>query len=205
MEFIDDHPVVSHQIGFKNRTEISDREAQLVKDDMVVVWLVRSRCLPPSYHPVGRDGDERYRFNVQKVVDAAPLDGEVRAQAIAYLEHGPHQGFVDFGNPRVQPPELLDVKEYAPDAAEQQLAELARYLHELDFLNTELTPVENVRRLVEHLQTPFDGEFQRDFEPVNRDLAAVPAGPGEVQIVGSLYPNGRRPASVDILRQAFGD
>lgn len=204
MEFIDDHPVVSHQVRFKNRTDITAEQAQLVKDDLVVVWLVRARCQPPSYHPVGRDTAERYRFNVQAVEGAAPLDGDMRTQALAYLEHGPDQAYVEFGNPRFKQEDLFDAADYGPDAAEYQIAELARYLHDQGALDPDLSPVDNVRLLVEALND------EPKVIPAIQQLFREPSllddnTPGEVEVVGSIYSNGRRPASLEVLRKAFGD
>lgn len=200
MEFIDDHPVVSHQVSFKNRAEITDQQAKQVKDDMVVAWLVRTRCQPPSYHPVGRDSGERYRFNVQKVEDAVPLDGDLRAQALAYLEHGPDQGYVDFGNPRFQQDELFDGG--GDRDSKQVLSEIAEVLHRAGVLDESVALVENVGRLVGNRQVP--PPRPEASEPVEHG-PLVPVGAGEVERVGSIYRNGRRPASLDVLREAFGD
>jgi hypothetical protein len=75
MEFIDDHPVVAHRVRFRGRADITDDQANLVRDNNTMVWLVRARCLPPQYHPISADGDERYRFNIQDIEGAIPLDG----------------------------------------------------------------------------------------------------------------------------------
>jgi hypothetical protein len=94
MEFIDDHPVVSHRVRFQGRGEIDAHEAELARDGDTVVWLVKATCAPPSYHPTGKDAEDRYRFNIQQVIDVKPLDGELRDQAIAYLDHGSEQAFL---------------------------------------------------------------------------------------------------------------
>lgn len=86
IELIDGNPVVSHVVRFKDRTTISERDAQAVKDGAVVVWIVRTVCEPPSYHPMTKDSDERYRFNIQDVKAAAVLHGELREGALAYLD-----------------------------------------------------------------------------------------------------------------------
>jgi hypothetical protein len=85
-ELIDGNPVVSHVVRFKDRTTITDRDAEAVRDGAVVVWIVRTVCEPPSYHPVAKDSDDRYRFNIQDVKSAAVLHGELREGALAYLD-----------------------------------------------------------------------------------------------------------------------
>jgi hypothetical protein len=85
-EFIDGNPVLSHVVRFKDRTEITDTDANTVKDGEVILWIVRTRCQPPSYHPIEKDGDERYRYNIQEVQAAAVLHGDLRDGAIAYLD-----------------------------------------------------------------------------------------------------------------------
>jgi hypothetical protein len=85
-ELIDGNPVVSHVVRFKDRTTITERDAQAVRDGAVVVWIVRTVCEPPSYHPVAKDSDDRYRFNIQDVKSAAVLHGELREGALAYLD-----------------------------------------------------------------------------------------------------------------------
>ena len=86
LELIDGNPVVSHVVRFKDRTTINEHDADAVRDGAVVVWIVRTVCQPPSYHPVKRDSDERYRFNIQNVQAAAVLHGELRDGALAYLD-----------------------------------------------------------------------------------------------------------------------
>lgn len=149
MEFIDDHPVVSHRIRFKNRIDIDEDQARHVKDDRTIVWLVRARCLPPQYHPITADSDERYRINVQAVTEALPLDGEALAQAVAYLDHGGTQGTFN-----------LDVPVF-PEPDGQQVV-------------------------------PFRADIPLALEV------------GEVEVVGSIYPDGHRPASRALIEEAFG-
>ena len=98
LELIDGNPVVSHVVRFKDRTEISDEDAQAVRDGAVIVWVVRTRCQPPSYHPVAKDSDDRYRFNIQQVQAAAVLHGDLREGALAYLDD-PIQGRFVFDAP----------------------------------------------------------------------------------------------------------
>lgn len=204
MEFIDDHPVVSHRVRFRNRVEIADDQAGLVKDDMTVAWLVRTRCLPPQYHPVNGEDEERYRFNIQAVQHAVPLAGVMRDQALAYLEHGGHQGYVDFGVPRFKQDPMFDAEEFGADAAAHQLARLAEYLHEIGEFREDETALDAVRRLLERRFSPIDHD-----EPValgEREPFPVPLGldTGEVEVVGSIYPNGNRPASRTLIEDWFG-
>lgn len=93
MEHIDGHPVVSHRVRFQKRTEITERQADMVKDGDTVVWLVKATCLPPQYHAIGKEAEDRYRFNIQDVTDAMPLSGDLREQAIAYMDHGLDQSY----------------------------------------------------------------------------------------------------------------
>jgi hypothetical protein len=158
VEFIDDHPVVAHRVRFANRIDITDNQSRLVKDDQVTVWLMRARCQPPQYHPIAPESDERYRFNVQRVVDAIPLEGEALTQAVAYLDHGGTQGTLNLNVPvHPDPPGLFDEIPADEVVTEPALA-----------------------------------------EPPSLGLA------GEVERVGSIYANGHRPKSRDIIDQAFG-
>lgn len=105
MEFIDDHPVTSHRVRFRDRVEIGEADAEHVRDGAVVVWLVKARCQPPSYHPTKRDGEERFRFNIQKVEEAVVLHGVLGESALAYLaDPSETQGYLGFEAPRY--PEL---------------------------------------------------------------------------------------------------
>jgi hypothetical protein len=85
-ELIDGNPVVSHVVRFKDRTTITESDAEGVRDGAVIVWIVRTVCEPPSYHPTKKDSDDRYRFNIQDVKAAAVLHGELREGALAYLD-----------------------------------------------------------------------------------------------------------------------
>jgi hypothetical protein len=191
MEFIDDHPVVAHRVRFRNRVEINDSQADLVKDDMVVAWLVRARCEPPQYHPVTKDAEERYRFNIQAVDSAVPLAGVLRDQALAYLEHGDQQGYLDFNVPRFSQEEMFDADEYGPGAAQHQLNQIAEYLAEIGEFHEGESALDAVRRLT----TPAEPEIWVRESP-------LPLGQGEVEVVGSIY-GGRRPASRDLIEGAF--
>lgn len=86
MEYIDEFPVVSYRARFQNRIEISERGAELLRDNHTVYWLLRTRCLSPRYHAIARDSEERYRLSVQDVDTAVPLAGPLRAQAAMLLE-----------------------------------------------------------------------------------------------------------------------
>lgn len=97
MEFIDDHPVTEHRVRFTERTDISERDAAHVRDGAVVVWIVQAECQPPSYHPVAKDSEDRYRFNVQRVQRATVLTGTLRESAIHYLDDpDQRQGYFAF-------------------------------------------------------------------------------------------------------------
>lgn len=85
-ELIDGNPVVSHVVRFKDRVTITETDAEAVRDGAVVVWIVRTVCRPPSYHPTKKDSDDRYRFNIQDVKAAAVLHDELREGALAYLD-----------------------------------------------------------------------------------------------------------------------
>jgi hypothetical protein len=121
-EFIDGNPIVSHVVRFKDRATISETDAEDVKDGAVVVWIVRTRCEPPSYHPVAKDSDDRYRFNIQKVEAAAVLRGPQRDGALAYLDDPTqNQGRFVFESPTFPPnwgPTPVSVE--ALDAATQE-------------------------------------------------------------------------------------
>jgi hypothetical protein len=86
LEMIDGNPVVAHLVRFKDRATISEIDAEAVRDGAVIVWIVRTVCQPPSYHPMSKGSDERYRFNIQAVQAAAVVHGELRDGALAYLD-----------------------------------------------------------------------------------------------------------------------
>jgi hypothetical protein len=116
MEFIDNHPVVAHRVRFTDRTEITDQDAHLVRDGSTVVWIVQASCQPPSYHPTGKDSEDRYRFNIQKVHRAAVLTGVVREQAMAYLaDPSQRQGYFGFEAPRYSGDEDVEPEPYDAD------------------------------------------------------------------------------------------
>lgn len=199
MEFIDEHPVVAHRVRFRNRVDVSEAHADLVKDDMVVVWIMRTRCEPPQYHPVTKDAEERYRFNIQAVEAATPLAGALRDQALAYLETGADQGYLDLNVPRFRQEEIFDADEYGPSAAQHQLNQLAEYLSGIGQFQEGETPLEMIRRLL--------GPDVSDVPPQRLDEHPMfsppePLGLGEVEIVGSIYGD-RRPASRDLIEGAF--
>lgn len=101
MEFIDDHPVVSHSVRFTDRTEIAEADAPHVRDGAEMVWIVQAACQPPSYHPVTKGSEERYRYNLQRVERAVVLTGALRESAIAYLDDPEQrQGYLAFEAPR---------------------------------------------------------------------------------------------------------
>lgn len=198
MEFIDDHPVVAHRVRFRNRVDVSEANSALVKDDMVVVWLMRTRCEPPQYHPVTRDAEERYRFNIQAVEDAVPLAGQLRDQGLAYIEHGGLQGYLDFNVPRFRQEEIFDANDYGPSAAEHQLAQLAEYLNEIGEFHEDETAVDAVRRVLEG-RNQNGQNAKRPGPPPEIEL---PLGLGEVENLGSIYGD-RTPASRALIEEAF--
>jgi hypothetical protein len=199
VEFIDEHPVVAHRVRFRNRVDVAEAHGDLVKDDMVVLWLVRTRCEPPQYHPVTKDAEERYRLNIQAVDDALPLAGQLRDQAVAYLEHGGLQGYLDFNVPRFRQEEIFDANDYGPGAADHQLAQLAEYLNDIGEFRDNETPLDAVRRLLDH-NAPTE-EPPVAFMPET----PVPLGldTGEVEVLGSIYGD-HPPASRAIIEEAFG-
>lgn len=112
-ELVDGKPVVSHVVRFKDRVTITDTDAEAVRDGAVVVWIVRTVCQPPSYHPTKKDSDDRYRFNIQNVKAAAVLHDELREGALAYLDDPSQtQGRLVFDAPLyngdVGPAEIVD-------------------------------------------------------------------------------------------------
>lgn len=97
MEYIDGHPVVQHRVRFTQRAEISEPDAEHVKDGATIVWVVQAVCQPPSYHPAAKSSEDRYRFNVQRVERAAVLVGDAAEQALAYLaDPSQTQGYLRF-------------------------------------------------------------------------------------------------------------
>lgn len=198
MEFIDDHPVVAHRVRFRNRVDVAEAHGNLVKDDMVVMWLVRTRCEPPQYHPVTKDAEERYRFNIQAVEAAVPLAAQNRDEAIAYLEHGGLQGYLDLNVPRFRQEPLIE-DESAPSIAERQLAQLADHLHQLGEFREDETPVDAVARLLaRRREPPAPSNGSTPHMPEPRGL-----NPGEVETLGSVYGDSP-PASRAIIEEAFG-
>lgn len=189
MECIDDHPVVNHRVRFRGRADITEDQAPLVRDGHIVVWLVRTRCRPPQYHPVTADSDDRYRFNIQDVEAVVPLDGEPRNQALAYLDHHPHaQGYLHLEIPR-HPETSLD-----PDLdLDRDLSDALAYLE-----------AHNVRRPGETLLDVLTRILEPPPEPQPAP-APLPAPSGQdVEVVGSVYRNGRPGATQAILEEQFG-
>jgi hypothetical protein len=197
VEFIDDHPVVTHRVRFRNRVDVAETHSGLVKDDMVVIWLVRTRCEPPQYHPVTKDSEERYRFNIQAVEDALPLAGVLRDQGIAYLEHGGLQGYLDLDVPRFRQEEIFDANDYGPSPAEHQLAQLAEYLNDIGEFRDDETPVEAVRRLIDTRREP-----DTEPAPTTEPMTLLGLDVGEVMRLGSIYGD-HPPASRAIIEKAF--
>jgi hypothetical protein len=181
MELIDGNPVVSHVVRFKDRTEISDRDADAVKDGAVVVWIVRTRCQPPSYHSTRKDSDDRYRFNVQTVEAAAVLHGELRDGALAYLDDPTQtQGRFVFDHPTHGPAEVKE----------------GLVFREVDLQTIEEpVPLEPYRVEPEPELEPEPAPTTTTVEERARQLAEELAGPDDpvseavTRVVGYVYGN----------------
>lgn len=185
MEFIDQHPVVSYRVRFKDRAEITDEAAAAVKDGNVIHWLVRARCQPPSYHPVTKDAEERYRFNVQEVESVLPLQGSAADAAVAFMAHGEVQGYLNLGAARYPD----------PDGAIEELAQIRELLVEAGI---EDSPVEYLRKTL-----PAATVIEEDHPRPLVDVLAEPSTNG-VEVVGSIYRGGRS-ETYDLLDAMFGD
>lgn len=186
MEFIDEKPVVAHVIRFRNRAAITETSARLVRDGDTVVWLVRARCQPPSYGPAAGDENDRCRLNVQVVEEAIPLDGAEREAALALLDHGNHQGYLDFGG-RHDDPALFDATDFGPGAPAE--------LHRLrGLLADELRDGESV---VDAVQRLLNTTPPTETPPPPRPL---PEHDG-VEVVGSVP---RSAETQRYLDEAFG-
>lgn len=127
MEFIDEHPVISHRIRFADRSDIDDADAVHVRDGAVILWIVEAVCQPPSY---SKDGDGRCRFNVQKVKRAGVITGDARDAAFAWLDN-PQQGRLVFEAPTYPEPVL----EPEPEPVAHQEATV---LHPFDGAGSEI-------------------------------------------------------------------
>lgn len=191
MECIDGHPVVNHRVRFRGRADITEDDAQSVRDGQTVIWLVRSRCRPPQYHPVTADSDDRYRFNEQDVEVVIPLAGETRNQALAYLDHhGTAQGYLSFDIPRHP---SLDLEQTRADLGlDRDLDDALAYLDAHNARRPGETLVDVLRRLLEP-----------EPEPGPVPLPLPPPGDG-VEVVGSVYRNGHPGATQAILEEQFG-
>jgi hypothetical protein len=166
VEFIDENPVVAYRARFFGRVEISERAALMLRDNHVVHWLVRTRCLPPSYHAVARDSPERYRFNVQEVDVAVPLSGELRRQSARLLEDGALESF--------EASEIDDLRSY--------LAEIGE-LHEGEPAATA------VRRIFEARFEPRRPAPAPAPEPL---VAAVHGEDDDIEVIAGPYRPERR-------------
>lgn len=158
MEFIDNHPVVDHRVRFTDRVGITEHDAELVKDGQVVVWIVQSICLPPSYHPFARDSEDRYRFNIQRVERAAALSGPLRESALAYLDDpDQRQGYLAFEAPRHAAEELRPPEDWLPSSDEPE-----PYRAEPLFAHEESVPVDIDGDVIRHpLYTGPESETHR--------------------------------------------
>lgn len=205
MEFIDDHPVIRYQVRFRDRVEIPEDQAAGVRDGNIMVWLVRTECLPPSYHPVTKDAEERYRFNIQAVQGAVPLKGAQREAALVFIESGPDQGYLAFEAPSYSENGLHD-----PLAERSELEAIAKVLashgivaadgESLDAcLDRVLPPVRFPDPDPE--PQPSDGpEHHEDHAAWDRRQFPEPGG---VEVVGSIYSNGKS-KDRKLIEEAFG-
>lgn len=219
MELIDGHPVVEHQIRFRLRTVVDERFADQMRDGETMAWIVKARCTPPQYYPLGKEGDERYKLAVQDVQGAAPLLGEMRDKALVYVDEGHEQLMLPF-------------------YGEDQVAELRSHLDDIGELREGERLIDTFRRLTgtpaappppevheptgteDHLDERLtDPEYATAVERATAvlrepdELASVSPGVGhsivlpdeaDVEVVGSIYRGGRSDLS-RLLEDQFGE
>lgn len=196
MEFIDDHPVTSHRVRFQGRAEITEIDAGHVKDGNVMAWLVRTRCQPPQYHPLARDADDRYRFNIQAVETAMPLTGSARDAALIRLNRGQ--------------PQLWDIEDQPdatledPDDLHREVAALRDYLAELGELHEGERLVNAVTRVVEQRSGTVMGVGRVEDPAFAMAAQRVSDPDSDVEVVGSIYRNDRKSDLQALLNEQFG-
>lgn len=207
MEYIDDHAVIRYQVRFRDRIEIPEDQAANVRDGNIMVWLVRTECLPPSYHPVTKDSEDRYRFNIQAVHAAVPLKGPQREAGLVFLESGSDQGYLAFEAPSYSENGLHD-----PLAQHDELEEIAKVLATHGIvpadgetlgrcLDRVLPAVRFPDRDPDPDPQPTDGpEYHEDHAAWDR--RQFPDGTG-VEVVGSIYSNGKS-KDRQLIEEAFG-
>lgn len=201
MEYIDEHAVVSYRIRFRDRAEISEEHAATIRDGAIMAWLVRAECLPPSYHAVTRDSEDRYRFNIQAVQDVLPLVGEQREAALVYLASGGDQGYLAFDAPRLSEAGLYDPRQHRD--AERELTAVRHALSARGLLKPEESMAECLERILPAVDVaapavssdpepaPSDGpEYHEDHAAWQRRQLPEFESRG-VEVVGSIYAHGK--------------
>jgi hypothetical protein len=230
VELIDGHPVMEQQIRFRLRTIVDERYADQIRDGETMVWIVRALCKPPQYYPLGKEADERYKLAVQDVESAAPLDGEARISALAYLDGGGDQLVLPFHGED----ELTELRAHLSAIGElrdgERLIDTFRRLAPGTIVIEEPPhadvpperPGEHVNRtgaeryLDERLDDEeYAGAYARAGavlrgaelpEPPQPHLLPASAAPDhdDVEVVGSIYRGGRS-ALTDLLDTKFGE
>lgn len=197
VELIDGHPVVEQQIRFRLRTIVDERYSSQIRDGETMVWVVRALCKPPQYYPLAKEADERYRLAVQDVEAAAPLAGEARASALAYIDGAGDQLVLPFNGED----ELEELRSHLSDIGE---------LHEGERLVDafrRLTPGSVVIEEPPRAEVPPERvEPRSDAEPPAPYVPPAIALPdsGDVEVVGSIYRRGRSELS-DLIDSKFGE
>lgn len=207
MEFIDGHAVIAHQVRFRLRTDISERYVDAVRDGDTIVWLVRSRCLPPQYFPTAKDSDDRYKLAVQDVENAVPLTGAQREAALSYLDHGSDQLLLPFDPPQPND-EIAELHAWLADIGDLREGESVLQTFQRLFAarpETKEAPEQNVLPDSDYLAAVERATaVLREGEPAAP--VAVEPDPfptNDVEVVGSIYRDGRRSNLSDDLTRQF--
>jgi len=210
VELIDGHPVMEHQIRFRLRATVDEHYAGEIRDGETMVWLVQALCKPPQYYPLGKDADERYKLAVQDVQAAAPLVGEGRASALAYLDGAGDQLVLPFHGED----EATELRAYLATIGE--LNDDERLIDAFHRLTTPSTVVVEQEPAADAVPPEVAAEraavmeramaVLRDPEPPQPHSLPAPAAPdrSDVEVVGSIY-RGRRSELSDLLNTKFGE
>lgn len=226
MELIDGHPVMEHQIRFRLRTIIDERYADQIRDGETMAWVVRALCKPPQYYPLGKEADERYKLAVQDVQAAAPLAGEARASALAYLDGASDQLVLPFNG---EDDELAELRDHLSGIGElrddERLVDTFRRLTPGTIVieeppRAEVPPERPSEREPTGAERYLEGRLDdeeyaaayeratavlRDAEPPQPHLLPrVSVDGGDVEVIGSIYRGGRSSLS-DLLDANFGE
>lgn len=188
MEYIDDRPVVEHQVRFRNRVPVTETDAPLVRDGNTVVWLLRARSSPPLYTSPSPGSEERVRVNVQIVEDAVPLAGSAGESATAYLDWR-----LDGDTP--EGASLFDPAHFGP-GVHGDLYRLRRLLEDRGHLRDDEDPVDTVARLLS-AAVPANEHPQ----PIAGSPVTAPPEPDGVEVVGTIH---RGATTQRYLDEAFG-